>query len=165
MVATVRVVEKNGSSASPTLTQKDGGTVRFKNADDANVDLNNPMVIPSSGSDWSFEKWLRLEITGGTFTEITNLKFYTDGANNFGTGVNLWAKNVATYATPAEGTGSTGYSDAFGYTSAAPLNLGAGPYTAVGEIGDHVVMLLEVQSTAASGVLPGETVTFAYDEI
>ena len=162
MAAVMRVNEKNG--AGETATDKTSGTIRFKHADNATVDLVNPMVIPASGSDWSFEKWLRLNVAG-TFTQIENLKFYTDGTSGFGTGVNTWAKAVATFATPAELTSSTGYLDAFSYTSAAPLSLGAGPYTATGDIGSYVVLGLEVQSTAAQGALTAETITFAYDEI
>lgn len=162
MAATVQIVEKNG--AGGTQTDKTSGTVRFKNADDANVNTSNPMVKPASGSDWSFEKWLRFNVSGGTYTEITNIKAYTDGSNGW-TGVNLWWKAVASYATPAEGTASTGYTNAFSYTSGAPLTLGAGPYSSTGEKGDHLVALMEVTSSAVGGVLSAETLTVAWDEI
>lgn len=163
MPATVQIVEKNG--ATPVLTDKTAGTVRFKNADNATVDTVNPMVKPASGTDYSFEKWLRMNVTGGTYTEITNVKAYTDGANGLGTGVGLFAKAVAAYATPAEPTATTGFVDAFTLTSAAPLALGAGPFTSTGEKGDHIVMLLTVDSTAAGGVTAAETLTLAWDEI
>lgn len=163
MPATVQIVEKNG--ATPVLTDKTSGTVRFKNADNATVDTANPMVKPASGTDFSFEKWLRFNVSAGTYTEITNIKAYTDGANGLGAGVGLFAKAVAAYATPAEGTATTGYTNAFTYTSGAPLTLGAGPYTSTGEKGDHLVMLLTVDSTAAGGVTPSETLTLSWDEI
>lgn len=163
MPATVQIVEKNG--ATPVLTDKTSGTVRFKNADNATVDTANPMVKPASGTDYSFEKWLRFNVSAGTYTEITNIKAYTDGANGLGAGVGLFAKAVAAYATPAEGTATTGYVDAFTLTSAAPLTLGAGPFTSTGEKGDHLVMLLTVDSTASGGVTPSETLTFAWDEV
>jgi len=162
MVATVIINEKNG--AGEVSSDKTGGTIRFKNVDNAVVDTNNPLVIPATGSDWSFEKWLRLNVSG-TFTEISNLKFYMDGANNFGTGINSWVKTAASYVTPVEGTSSAGSLDTFSYTSAAPLNLGAGPYTIAGDIGSYLVMLMEVQSTATQGVLSAETLTIAYDEL
>ncbi len=162
MVATVIINEKNG--AGETATDKTSGTIRLKNADDATVNTSNPMVVPGSGSDWSFEKWLRLNVAG-TFTELTNLKFYTDGTSGFGTGVLTWAKAVTTFATPAELTASTGYLDAFSYTSGSPLSLGAGPYTSTGDIGSYLVMGLEVQSTASQGALTAEVLTFGYDEI
>lgn len=163
MAATVQLVEKNG--AGGTQTDKTGGTVRFKNADNSTVDLVNPMVKPGAGSDWSFEKWLRMNITGGSFTQITDVVAYTDGSSGLGAGINLWAKAVSAYSTPAEGTASTGYANGFTYTSGAPLALGAGPYSGTGEKADHLVMLLEVTSAAAGGLTASETLTLAWSEI
>jgi hypothetical protein len=163
MAATVQLIEKNGAGGTPT--DKTSGTIRFKNADNSTVDLINPMVKPVAGTDYSFEKWIRLNVTGGTYTQITNVKAYMDGSNGLGTGILLWAKAVTAYATPAEATGSAGYTDAFSYTSGSALSLGAGPYTSTGEKGDHLVMMLAVDSTATGGVTPSETLTIAWDEI
>lgn len=163
MPATVQIVEKNG--AGGTTTDKTLGAIRFKNADNSTVDLVNPMVKPPSGSDFSFEKWLRFNVSGGTYTQITNVRAYSDGANGLGTGVLLWAKAVTAYATPAEATATTGYTNFFTYTSGSPLTLGAGPFTSTGEKADHLVMMCEVQSTASGGLTPSETLTIAWDEI
>ena len=163
MPATVQIVEKNG--AGGTATDKTSGTIRFKKADNATVDLNNPLVKPGAGSDWSFEKWLRLNVTSGSYTQITNIRSYSDGANGLGTGVSLWAKAVASYATPALGTSSAGYTNFFSHTSGSALSLGAGPFTGTGEKGDHLVMLSEVASTASGGLTPTEGLTVGWDEI
>lgn len=163
MAATVQIVEKNG--AGGTATDKTSGTIRLKNADDATVDLNNPLTIASGQTDYSYEKWLRLKCTVAPSGQISNLKFYTDGSSGFGTGVNLWAKAVTSYATPAEGTATTGYSTAFGYVAGTALALGTGTHTGTGEIGDHVVLLMTVADTAGQGVKTAETITFSYDEI
>ena len=163
MPATVQFIEKNG--AGGTATDKTSGTVRLKNADNSTVDLANPMVVPASGSDWSWEKWLRLSVTGGTYTQITNIGAYTDGSSGLGTGVNMWARAVATYATPAQGTASTGYANLFTYVTGSRLSLGAGPFTSTGEKGDHLVLLAEVTSAAAGGLTASETLTLAWDEI
>jgi hypothetical protein len=163
MAATVQIVEKNG--AGGTQTDKTGGTVRLKNADNSAVDLNNPMVKPTSGSDFSFEKWLRLNVSGGTYSQITNIRAYSDGTNGLGTGILLWAKAVTSYATPAEATATTGYTNFFTYTSGSPLSLGAGPYTSTGEKGDHLVMMCEVQSTASGGLTSSESLVFGWDEV
>ena len=89
MAATVIINEHNGAGGAKT--DKTSGTVRFKNADDANVDLIDPLVVPGSGQEYSFEKWLRLEITdAGGFTQIDNLRAYSDGTNSFGAGIKLW---------------------------------------------------------------------------
>lgn len=163
MAATVQIIEKNGAGGTPT--DKTGGNVRLKKADNSTVDLNNPLVKPPSGSDWSFEKWLRLNVTGGTYSQITSIRAYFDGSSGLGTGVNLWAKAVSSYTTPAQGTASTGYANAFTYTEGAPLSLGAGPYTSTGEKGDHLVLLAEVTSAASGGLTASETLTVAWDEI
>lgn len=163
MPATVTIIEKNGAGGTPT--NKTNGSVRLKKADNATVDLINPLVKPASGSDWSFEKFLRLSVTGGTYTQITDIRTYTDGTAGLGTGINLWAKAQASYTTPAQGTASTGYTNAFTYTAAAPLSLGAGPFTSTGEKGDHLVLLAQVTDAAAGGLTPSETITFTWDEV
>lgn len=163
MAATVQLIEKNGAGGTPT--DKTSGTIRFKNADNSTVDLNNPMVKPGAGSDFSYEKWLRMNVTGGTYSQITNVKVYSDGNNGLGTGVLLWAKAVTAYSTPAEATSTAGYTNFFTYTSGSALTLGAGPYTSTGEKADHAVMMCEVQSTASGGLTASETLTLAWDEI
>lgn len=164
MAATVQIVEKNGAGA--TATNKTSSTIRFKNADNATVDTNNPIVVPAApGYDYSYEKWLRMNVTVAPGTEITNVRIYTDGSSGFGTGVETYAKAVTSYATPAEASSTSGYTNAFSYTSGSPLTLGAGPYTGTGEKADHCVMMMRVAETASGGVLTGETLTLAWDEI
>lgn len=163
MAATVQIVEKNG--AGGTQTDKTSGTIRFKNADNSTVDTNDPLVKPTSGTDYSFEKWIRFNVSGGTYTQITNIEAYSDGSSGLGTGVGLFAKTVASYATPAEATATTGYTDFFTYTSGSALSLGAGPFTSTGEKADHLVMIMTVDNTASGGVTSSETLTIAWDEI
>lgn len=163
MAATVQIVEKNG--AGGTQTDKTSGTIRFKNADNSTVDTANPMVKPVSGTDYSYEKWLRFNVSGGTYTEITNIKAYSDGSSGMGTGVGVYAKAVTAYATPAEATSTSGYTSLFTYTSGSALTLGSSTYTSTGEKGDHLVMMMTVADTASGGVTPSETLTIAWDEI
>ena len=169
MVATVLIREKNG--AGETATDKTSGTIRFKNADNATVDNNNPMVIPGAGSDYSYEKYIRLQISAGTFTEISNLRAYTDGANGFGTGITVFHEIQGSYVQPVERSDTTGLTDLFGLTSGAPGDMDAtntGPFDSTGlpkDIGDYLVMTMLVASTASQGALTPETLTFAYEEI
>lgn len=163
MAATVQLIEKNGAGGTPT--DKTSGTIRFKNADNSTVDLSNPMVKPGAGSDFSYEKWLRMNVSGGTYSQITNVKAYSDGGNGLGTGVLLWAKAVTAYSTPAEATATAGYTNFFTYTSGSALTLGAGPYTSTGEKADHLVMMCEVASTASGGLTSSEVCTLSWDEI
>lgn len=166
MVATVNIVERHGPVATPVDTNKDGGTVRFKNADNATVDSANPMVIPSGGgTDYSFTKYLALKASTAPSVSITNPKCYTDGAKAWEAGVNLHAKATNAYATNIEITVTTGYADAFTYTSATALTLGTATYTASGIVGDFAVFVLSVVSGTTQGQLSTETLTFSYDEI
>jgi hypothetical protein len=182
MAATVIINEwTNGT----TFTDKTSGTVRFKNANDATVDLVNPLIIPTSGQEYSFEKYLRLQITdAGGFTQLDNLRSYSDAANGFGTGVKMWYGTNGAFATPvvpneavdpptssAVGSPEEAMSDWFGTTSGAPADMDAvntGPFTdgsPAEHIGDFLVLVMEVETTASAGVTPSETLTWAYDEI
>lgn len=163
MVATVLIREKNG--AGETATDKTSGTIRFKNADDATVDTNNPMVVPGAGSDFSYEKYIRVKLDAPASDKISNVVVYTDGAKGWSAGVSVGWKTTTTYSTPAEATAFTGYTSAFTYTSGSPLTLGAGPYSATGDVGNYLVMIMAVDSTVQPGVLASETMTVAYDEI
>ncbi len=182
MAATVII---NEWTSGASQTNKTSGTVRFKNANDATVDLNDPMVVPGAGQDYSFEKWLRLQITdAGGFTQISNLRAYADGAINMGTGVKVWYAITGTFMTPVEpsnavdppqspaaGSPQEDMADLFALTSGAPGDLDAintGPFTdgsPAEHIGDFLVLVMEVENTASQGITNSETLTFAFDEI
>lgn len=173
MVASVLIREKN--TAGETPTDKTSGEVRFKLADDAVVDLNNPIVIPAAGQEHSYEKWLRMQIGGtGPNTQITNLNVYTDTTNGLGTGVNLYFETLATFATPVIPSNANAIPlhaavpmvDIFTLSSGAPQSLGAGPYSSTNtDMGDYLILAMTAANTASPGVTPTETITFSYDEI
>ncbi len=175
MPATVLIREKNG--AGETATDKTGGTVRFKNADNATVDLVNPLIKPTTNREYSFEKWLRVNFSVAPDTQITDIEAYMDGTNNYGTGRKLWTRAVASYSTPGVPTETldppeipvngtpVAATDAFSFTSGAPLALGAGPHTGTGDKGSYMILVVEIETTSASGTLPAETLTIRYDEI
>jgi hypothetical protein len=164
MAATVDIYEWNGTSGSQTSTSKTSGTIRYKNADNATVDLVNPMVKPGAASyDRSWKKFHRLHIGGtGPTGEITNVRFYTDGG--FGTGYVYYGKATPTEA-DGTGEGST-YPAMSTYTSGSPLSLGAGPYTGTNtDIASFLESYLRIdENVPAPGLLSTETWTFAYDE-
>jgi hypothetical protein len=181
MAATVVINEWNGNS---TKTDKTSSTVRFKSADNATVDTNNPLSIPAAGQTYSYEKWLRLAITGtGPSQRINNLKFYTDGSNGYDSGsgfVKLWGETQASGAfrssaapdtansIPLAGSGSKTMTNSFSYTSGGALSLSSAAETFSGtgvDIGGFVVLVMEVEPSATQGTLTAETGTFSYDEI
>ncbi len=165
MAASVEIIERIGATGSEN--DKTSGVIRFKNADNALVDSGDPMVIPAAGADWSFEKWLRLNLTATRPSDkIDNINFYTDGANGFGTGISVWGRSISAFSTPAELTTSTGLTDAFTWTSAAPLAISSGTFSTTGtHMGSHVVLAMEVSLEATVGALSTEPITFSYDEI
>ena len=169
MAATVLIREKNG--AGETATDKTSGTVRFKAADNATVDINNPLVKPTAGNFRSYEKWLRLNFSTGPTGQITSPRFYTDGSNGFGTGIALYARttNPGSYSTPVTPSDDSAGTDAFSYTSGASKALdvaNAGPFTGTGDKGDYLVLWITLASSVSAPQNPtaSETLTFQWDE-
>jgi hypothetical protein len=125
------------------------------------------MVVPTAGTDISYEKIVRLN-AAGTFTQISNLAAYTDGGNGLGTGVGVQYKTEGSYGTPIEPTSTAGFSDIFAATSGTPIDMdgiNTGVITSTGQMGDYLAMILTVDTTASQGVTPQETLTFSWDEI
>ena len=167
MTAVIRIYE---CSASRTGTNKTSSTIRFKLADNATVDNQNPLTIPSSGTavTRSFSKHVRFYCATAPSVYIDNLRAYTDGTNSFGTGITLVGSNVgATYTTNASAA-VTNATNVFLKTSAAPWDLDAvhtASVTATGFFGDILKLQMVVASDAGPGGLVGENLTMAYDEI
>lgn len=176
MAATVTIREWNGTTGSPTQTDKTSGDIRYRQSNSATVDANNPLSKPTSGSTWSFDKWLQLHIgaTGPT-GQITNLQWYSDGTNNYGTGITAFIKTTnpgsATFVTPTNPGTDTGYTSQFTYTSGASKNMDAvtagAPYSTINtDIGDFAVLHMTIDSTVTAPQNPtsSETLTWSWDE-
>jgi hypothetical protein len=190
--ATVAVFyDFGGTDGSPGTQQDITGlgppNIRFKRADNATIDNQNPIPVPPSGTNYSRWKQLYLKVTGGTFTQIDNIRFYSDGTN-YGTGITL--KVGLQFPTNNSGAPGSGYevadtddqdmvnyhsqitsdADAFSYTVGSPLS---GPsisesgsvIDAVNEMSNYIVFQLEVVNGASAGDLNDETLTLKYDEI
>lgn len=195
MAATVIIQRHTGAGTTGGGTTKsDITSINTRaNAQDAHetADVDNPIQIPAAGSNYSYWVSTRLNCSVTPSGTIDNLRWYSDGSNNFGTGVTC----VVGYAdeddatndgyriatgTPGEtGTvlnetnydslidqgGSTYTSDAFGFTSGSPLSIGGSITTpSTGVFGDFVVYQIVVGSTASPGATSQETFTFKYDE-
>ena len=164
--ATVVIQECNGSG--PTCTTVTA--VRFCTTDAYNPTTTYPMVKPSSGSNYSYKKSTILYASTSPAGTINNIKWYTDGANSFGTGVTCSAKTVASYtqATGTEGTSGnqmTSGSDCFGYTSSAPLSVtGTISNPSTGKISGYVDFQAVLSTSVTSGTITSETISWKYDE-
>lgn len=167
MPATIQILSLHGSTGASS-TQVDGSTIKYKKSDDDTNDANNPIPIPGAGFAYSYPKNFRLNATVGPANSISNVKFYTDGANGMGTGVSLLAKASASYVDPTANAGGSEVAtmtDAFTYTSGSPLAVsGSLAAAGTGQFGDYVVTQLKVASTASAGNTGTEVLTFSYDE-
>lgn len=176
MAATVQIVRLTG--AGPTATDITSINTRA-NAEDTHTTAgtSNSILVPAAGTNYSYWVVTRLNVTAITAGTVDNIKWYTDGSNNFGTGVTCKG-NTATGYTQATGTaGTTGLqlttgnyatlagapTDVFAYTSGSPLSV-SGTTTTTGQVGDRVVYQIEVGTTAASGATATETFTWRYDD-
>lgn len=171
MPATVEIRSWHGATPTTSVTVTGSVPVVFKTADNDTNDTNNPIIVPTSGGpNRSWAKNLRLHATVTPDGSITNLKWFTDGANGFGTGITLRAKTTATYLDPISNaaTALTSSADAFSYTAGSPLTV-AGSLTnpSTGAFGDYVQLQMEAATTVVGDgniTTPSEIGTFVWDE-
>jgi len=191
-----------GSNETPQTSQNasdltSGGAnpvnLRFKTADDGDIDTNNPIPIPTSGSNYSFWKHVYLKCTGGTFTQINNVKFYT-GGSGFGTGITTHVGNSTPTKNSSSSSGykvatgtvgttglemvenhggvSSGKTDAFTFVNtnqstmkSVPISETGSKIVSSGQTTNYLVFQMQVGTTATAGDKPNLTWTFQYDEI
>lgn len=166
----IQIRRWTGAAGSETKDNITDTNTRFLASDSHTVaGTSNPVLIPDSGTNYSYKASTRLYYDGSGTGTIDNIKWYTDGDNNLGTGIGLNVKTASTYsqATGTEGeTGDemTGGSDAFDYTSANPLSVtGSVTDPANEDVGDFVELQSTVGTTASAGTSTQETVTWRYD--
>lgn len=176
MASTVLIRRLTG--AGPTATDITSINTRA-NAEDAHTTAgtSNSILVPAAGTNYSYWVVTRLDVTVINSGTVDNVKWYTDGSNNFGTGVTCKANTATTYVQATGTAGTTGiqlttgnYStlagaptDVFAMTTGSPLSV-AGSTTGTGQFGDRVVYQIEVGTTAASGATAQETFTWRYDD-
>ncbi len=194
MAADMSVYFDFGGSDNTPGTEQDTDALgpprlRFKTADDATIDLNNPIPIPAAGTKYSYWKQIYLYATVAPDTQVDNIKFYTDGTG-FGTGIAVKVGNETPVKTAASDAGYevatgtpgdtgdemvaahadlTGSTDVFTYTSGSPksvsINEAGALINAIGETSNYIILQMEVINTASPGTLSNETFTWRYDEI
>lgn len=152
-------------------TNKTGGSIRFKNANNPNVDTDDAMIRQTTGggTDFSFEKYTQAKITAlttsaSTGTVVSGLKFYTDGSEGFGVGVAMFTRSASTFATPVAPASATAFTGSFTYVSTAALALSTATFSTTGYFGDFAIHMVRVTTGVVAGLTPSETATYAYDE-
>lgn len=178
MAATVTIRRWTGASGGPTKTDITSINTRA-NAEDAHstAGTTNSILVPAAGTNYSYWVSTRLSIdaiTGGT---VDNIKWYSDGANNFGTGVTCKGNTASGYVQASGTAGTTGIQlttgnhadlagapvDVFGHTSGSPKSV-TGSASSTGDLGHFFVYQIEIGTSAASGATAQETFTWRYDD-
>ena len=179
MPATVDITRWTGATGSPTKGIITGINTRA-NAEDVNstADTVNPVQIPASGTNYSYWVCTRLTCSVTPAGTVNNLRWYTSGTNNLGTGIDCYG-NQATAYTQAVGTlGQTGTLlnttnypsvttpvQVWTLTAAAPLSLaGSISNPTTGDFGSWMVYQINVSTTALPGATGQATFTWKYDE-
>lgn len=173
MPATLSV--KQATGAAPTYTT--ATSVRQNSDDTANPGTNNPLVKPTSGTNYGFWKSFCLNVDVAPAVQVNNIRFFTPGSLGW-TGVVLYGNSASGY-TQATGTiGITGdqltltaYPQlagapvlATGWTSGSPLTV-PGTLTNINDKSNFVVLQANVSTSAVAGSLAAVTCTFRYDEV
>lgn len=176
MSATVIINRLTGSGPSAT----DITSINTRaNAEDAHstAGTSNSILIPTSGTNYSYWVTTQLEVTAITGGTVDNLRWYSDGTNNLGTGVTCKGQEATSYVQAAGTPGTSGTQlttgnhagltgspvDVFGLTSGSPKSL-AGSTSTAQKFGSRFVYQIEVASTASSGATGTETFTWKYDD-
>jgi len=152
-----------------------GSTVRYKLSDDDVQDTNNPVSLPSSGTNLSWRKSSKINFSSTPAGSITNLRWFISGGPPVG--IRFFARIQTTglyiQASSIDASGITGFTDtvpnqnsndAANYVSSAPLSVQSGTVLSnpnTGEGGDNqpfVETQTGVQSIYAGG--PGPITPF-----
>ncbi len=159
----VNILEWCGAEGDQEATPKAGEEVRFKSADNSEVDAEDPLVKPNVGVYRSFEKYLQVSIEDlDESTSISNIEVFATGSAN--TGIAFLAKTEAEYATPVRTAMSGEKANIFVYTTNSPLVLGEGPFDEVDVAGLFLVVQMEVYPSATVGAITPFDMVIRYDE-
>lgn len=178
MAADVQVRQWTGAAGSPTKTDITGSNSRYHSDDvQSSSSTDNSILIPDSGTNYSFWRTVGLYINSISNGTVDNIRYYTDGSNDYGTGVSVVVATATSYEQATGTAGETGDelnqtnhtslngapSDAFAYTSGSPLSV-SGSSSSTGDVGDLIVDQMQVDSNASSGTTSQETTTIKYDD-
>lgn len=124
----------------------------------------NKITVPVSGSNYSYERHMRLKYTG-TFNAITNVLYWKSAGTLSDGALILTAGETTTGTTPVD-TNSTIATAAIPTTEGSAIDITpAGGISSSGDFTDYAVVQLEVPSTVVTpGDIGSQTITFQYDE-
>jgi len=190
VAATVEIHRHTGPGGGRTRTNITSATTRASTSDAAAPGTADPVPIPAAGTNYAFWISTKLRVTGGAYATVSNIRWFSDGTNNFGTGVTCLGAVANTNGANSEADGyyqaqgSQGVNgteltqgnhdgldeapaNVFGYNSGSPKTVDSGSTASGGEpkdVGKFFVFQVQVASTATAGTIPAETFSWRYDE-
>jgi len=198
MVATVKVYQAyGGSDGSPSESEITTST-RLQTKDQFDpADTTYPVPIPASAPPYKYSHWIHvfLKITGGSFTKINNIRFYSDGSigwyygsagallrgardsSDQGVPMNTsYEKATGTDGVVGDAIDAAGNGHGYYKTQTTPVvavSTDTASVPATIDSTDHtltgrckaVVLQVKVDADATQGEQADETLTFLYDEI
>lgn len=181
MAASASVRYYTGASPGTASSDISGTTIRYKQADSAAQDSNNPLALPASGQTFSWRKSTKINFTTTPISSISNLRWFMSGAPP--PGINLYARaqvaGIYIQANSADQNGISGFTDTVGnqnannatnYTSSTPLSVNGGTVLSNPNTGEGTQAFVETQLSVSStySVGPGATAfgsaTYRYTE-
>ncbi|MFX0084300.1 MAG: hypothetical protein ACFFAU_01400 [Candidatus Hodarchaeota archaeon] len=169
MSATIVVIKTTGAAGYETETEVSslpGGKVNLKSVDDPTTAASSaPITIPTSGTEYSYESWIRFKCTVGPDNQCTNFQIWDDAvALDTGVDITVNTDAVNTYATPVVTQSTKGTRASISdHGSGSKISI-SGTLTGVGDKTDFSVFQLEVISTASPGNMTEKTINYSYDE-
>lgn len=192
MVASVSIFEWTGTVAARTDTNLT--SARYSLSDNPTPGTGNPLIIPTVGVNYSFWKHHALNLWP-TYTEINNIRWYTDGTIGWNVGATSGGFYVGKRASGDIGTPTSNYINASGsattgvwllsghtyyqqgeaisgtwvtagtYIVGSPATVDSTTYPAVSCFTKAIVTQIAIDTGATQGTQIAEEMTFRYDEI
>jgi hypothetical protein len=124
----------------------------------------NKVTVPSSGTSYSYERWMRLYFSG-TFNNINNVLVYKSAGSLSDSALDILAGTTTSAVTPITTVSSVATTTLTSWDSALEaIDITPGAGLVAAGYSDYFVLQLKVPSTVTT---PGDigtiTITFSYD--
>lgn len=168
MAAQVRI--ESGHVSGNSVVFSEVSSIRFKMADNDSLDNEYPLVKPTSGTTYSWEKVLRLNVTTGPSNSLNNLRFHRVSDMPGGITDVYGEVERVTPDVPPQPAGNAVSTKA---TKGLPRSAGSGVLEknngqfaagATGQYGPYIVLQWQVSQSATAGTTAPVTYRWTFDE-
>jgi hypothetical protein len=160
--------EYTGTNAGTTASSdRFATTFRFRaNDEGSGTNTSSNPLVKTGSTVYSYERHLRMLVTGGSGYSLTNPKVYTDGTAWDSGNVVAYMKDSlsSTGATPAQASSTTGFTNSTTYVTGSRKSLGTYTVTTAVALGDFLICFCTINGSASTGTVGNRTWTWAYDE-